>query len=243
MRTDRLVYVRQLGRRFITRALLFILVLVIRGTEHLPKRLRRDAAGDQQRRHAQQQQHEQRPDRGQRPLEHDIQAACQQAARTAIHAGFQQGEQRFHRKIIFVGAGQRMDDTADKNRQQHNARPAQTDRPFFPHKQQSGQRKQRKRQHIAAPSDQSTDAAVQPVEQRAVDRQDCQQAQQARNAPDRPPRRARQRLLRFGRASRGLTAGSRFFGCGFFCSQSVFPSIHLLCRARTRAGFSPAQAG
>ena len=96
MCADRLVHVGQLGRRFITLALFFVLVLIFRRTEHLQQRLRCNPAGNQNGRHRQHQQNQQRPDRGQRPLQHDIQAARQQTAGLARHAGCQQVEKRFH---------------------------------------------------------------------------------------------------------------------------------------------------
>ena len=227
-----LVDIGQLGRRFIALALLLVLVFVFRRTEHLNQRLRRDAARAEQRCDGQDQQNQQRADRGQRPLEHDVQPAGQQAARVARHAGPEQAGQCFHGEIVFVCAGKRMDDAADQHGQHRNTDAAQAHRPFLPRKQQPRQRQQRKRQHIAALADHRADAAVQPDQHNAVDRQDRQQAQQAEHRPDRAPRGAGQHRLGLGRTPRRLPAARcgfcrfrRFFGCGFSCSQCVVTSL------------------
>ena len=222
-----LMHIGQLGRRLIIRALFLILIFVCRRAEHLHQRLRRDAAGRQNRRNSQQQQHDQRPHRGQRPFEHNIQPAGQQTARVPRHAGLHQVAQRPHGKIIRVCAGKGVDDAANQHRQRDDAGAAQAHRPFFPREEQPCQRQQRKRQQIAAHADDRADAAMHPDEQRAVNRQNGQQAKQSKHCPDRAPRSAGHHCPGLGRALSRLPAARRgfcrFFACSLFCSQRCYP--------------------
>ena len=129
-----------------------------------------------------------------------------------------------------------MNDTADQQRHERDTRSAQTHRTLGTRKQQHGDADQRKRHDIRALADERTDAAVQPLEQHAVDRQDRQQAQQTDNAPDCAPDRTGQdrteflrlrlcRTLAFGRAFR------RFLSCGFPCSQNFYPSTFFVIQS------------
>ena len=135
-----------------------------------------------------------------------------------------------------------MHNTAEKQRQKRNAHAAQPHRPLLPRKQQTRQRQQRKRQQVCALADHRADATVQPFQQHAVDRQNRQQAQKPEHAPDSAPCGAGQDRLRLGRTPRGSFPARRsFFGCGFLCSQRVFPSLYLLSRAAQRAAYTGRQ--
>ena len=93
-----------------------------------------------------------------------------------------------------------MDDAAEQDGQQADARAAQADRSLRTQEQQRAQRKQRKRQKQAAAADEAADEAVQPAQQRAVDGQQREKGQNAQSRPDRTPCRAAQSgaLLYFG---------------------------------------------
>ena len=218
-----LMDVGQLGGRFVALALRLVLIFIFGRPEHLDQRLRCDMQSRQKRRNRQQEKHQQCADRGQRPLEDNIQPAGQQAAGIQLHAGLQQAGQRFHGEIVFICAGERMDDAADQHRQHRDAHTAQTHRSLIPRKQQPCQRQQRKWQYIAAHADHRADAAVNPGKQDAVYRQNRQQAQQAEHGPDRAPRGAGHHRLGLGRPTGSLLAARcrfrRLFRCGFSCSQ------------------------
>ena len=222
-----LVHVRQLHRLFIACALLFVLVFVLGRAEHVDEHHRGDAAGDHDRGEREQQQHDQCARARQRPFEHDVQHARKQAARMAFHAGFQQIPYCFHRKIVLVRAGDGMDDAAEQDGQQADARAAQANRSLRTQEQQRAQRKQRKRQKQAAAADEAADEAVQPAQQRAVDGQQREKGQNAQSRPDRTPCRAAQSgaLLHFGCRfrlfPRARCAFFRFWFCGFSCSQNI----------------------
>ncbi len=76
-----------------------------------------------------------------------------------------------------------MDDAAEQDGQQADARAAQANRSLRPQEQQRAQRKQRKRQKQAAAADEAADESVQPAQQRAVD---GQQREKGQNAPSMP---------------------------------------------------------
>lgn len=100
-----------------------------------------------------------------------------------LHAGFQQIPYGFHRKIVLVRAGDGMDDAAEQDGQQADARAAQANRSLRTQEQQRAQRKQRKRQKQAAAADEAAREAVQPAQQRAVDGQQREKGQNAQSPP------------------------------------------------------------
>ena len=236
MRSCRFVDVRQLNRRFVALTLLLVLVFVLGRTNHVVQRLRRNPAGHQQRHDEQHQQDEQCADGRERPLEQDVQTAAQQTAGRAFHAGREQTAERAHGQVVLICTRKGVNDTADQQRHERDTRSAQTHRTLGTRKQQHGDADQRKRHDIRALADERTDAAVQPLEQHAVDRQDRQQAQQTDNAPDRAPDRTGQDRTEFLRLRlcRTLALGCafrRFFSCGFPCSQNFYPSTFFVIQS------------
>ena len=229
-RCGRFMEVRQLHGRFVVFALRLVLIFVLRRTEHLDERLRRDAARGHQCCEHEQDEHEQCADGGQSPLEQDIQPAGQQTARGSLHAGGEQRGQRTHGQVVGIRAGEGVHDAAQQHRQQHDARSAQAHRTLRAHEQQHGQRDQRERHEKRAPADERRDAAVQPLEQHAVYRQQRQQAYHAECSPYRSPRRTREQRALLLRLGRPLASGGglcRFFCRCFPCSQWLL-SFHFL---------------
>ena len=236
MRSCRFVDVRQLNRRFVALTLLLVLVFILRRTNHVVQRLRRDATGHQQSHDEQHQQDEQCADGRERPLEQDVQTAAQQTAGRAFHTGREQTAERAHGQVVLICTRKGVNDTADQQRHERDTRSAQTHGTLGTRKQQHGDADQRKRHDIRTLADERTDAAVQPLEQHAVDRQDRQQAQQTDNAPDRAPDRTGQDRTEFLRLRlcRTLALGCafrRFFSCGFPCSQNFYPSTFFVIQS------------
>lgn len=115
----------------------------------------------------------------------------------AFHAGREQTAERAHGQVVLICTRKGVNDTADQQWHERDTRSAQAHGTLGTRKQQHGDADQRKRHDIRALANERTDAAVQPLEQHAVDRQDRQQAQQTDNAPDCAPDRTGQDRTEF----------------------------------------------
>ena len=120
-----------------------------------------------------------------------------------------------------------MDDAAEEDGRDADARTAQANRSLGTQEKQRRQREKRHWQQQCAPADHTADKAVQPAQQRAVDRQQRKKGKDTQSRPDRAPRHAAQTLAllyfrcRLSLFARAGCAFFRFWFCGFSCSQNL----------------------